>query len=429
MIARDFDFHSLMDLDTGWIDRRIFWDPAIYELELERVFARCWSFVGHESQVAATGDFVATYIGQDAVILTRDAQQNINVFLNSCTHRGNKVCFAETGSTRQFTCNFHGWAYGLDGHLIGVHEEKIYRKCSAFDKSKLGLKTARVATYKGLIFATFDETAPSLDDYLGDYRWYLDVLLDNDPGGTEFLDGNVKSRMETNWKFPAENFIGDASHAGWTHVSAAMALFGKNVSVNEKHSYHANVNGHGTEFGLDFIGNAMTLGEPEIIEYLKENEARFTERLGAIRARMIGSKSSSNVFPNMAYLCGHNAWRVWVPKGPGTIELHSWVIVNKDMPAKLKDAYRRGVSRTFSPGGILEMDDGENWEHCTKANAGFVTRQQKLHYGLGLDSQIEHDELKGNVFQVQINDANQRAFYQRWADLMSSESWSDVPQR
>jgi ethylbenzene dioxygenase subunit alpha len=120
---------------------------------------------------------------------------------------------------------------------------------------------------------------------------------------------------------------------------------------------------------------------------------------------------------------------VWVPKGPGTIELHSWVIVNKDIPAKLKDAYRRGVSRTFSPGGILEMDDGENWEHCTKANTGFITRQQKLHYGLGLDSQIEHDELKGNVFQVQINDANQRAFYQRWADLMSAESWSDVPQR
>jgi ethylbenzene dioxygenase subunit alpha len=423
------DFHKLVDVENGSVDRRIFWDPDIYALELERIFARCWNFVAHESQLASTGDFVATYVGQDAVLVSRDAKQDIHVVLNSCSHRGNRVCFAETGNTRQFTCNFHGWAYGLDGRLIGVHEEKLYRQCSHFDKIRLGLKQARVGIYKGLVFATFDDEAPSLDDYLGDYRWYLDVLLDNDPGGTEFLDGNVKSRIGCNWKFPAENFIGDASHAGWTHMSAAFALFGKNVTVNEKYSYHANVNGHGTEFGLDFIGNAMTLGEPEIIDYLKENEARFAERLGKIRSRMVGSKSSSNVFPNMAYLSGHNAWRAWLPKGPGEIELHSWVIVNKDIPKSLKDAYRRGVSRTFSPGGILEMDDGENWEHCTRANEGFVTRQQKLHYGLGMDSQIAHDELKGKVFQTQINDANQRAFYLRWADLMSAESWADVPKR
>lgn len=427
--TNDLDFHRLVDFKAGWIDRRIFWDEGIYQLELERIFARCWSFVGHESQFVSPGDFVTTYIGQDAVIVAKDRRGEVNVFLNSCSHRGNRVCFAETGSARQFTCNFHGWAFGLDGGLIGAHEEDHYSRSGSFDKSKLGLHRARTSTYKGLIFATFDPQAPTLDEYLGDYRYYLDVLLDNDPGGTEFLGGNVKSRLRCNWKFAAENFVGDAYHAGWTHASAAAAIFQRGVKVNPESSFHANTNGHGTEFGLDFIGNAMALGEPEVVEYLKQNEARFAERLGKLRSRMVGSTSSANVFPNLAYLAGLNTWRVWVPKGPHEIELNTWVLVNREMPERLKEAYRRGVSRTFSPTGMFESDDGENWEHCTHSNAGFVTRRQKLHYGLGLDSKIEHDEFPGSVHKVQLNDANQRAFYQRWADLMSSPSWSDVPKR
>lgn len=422
----DFDFHSLVDTKNGQIDRRIFWDQDIYALELERIFARAWIFVGHESQIAKPGDFLTTFIGQDGVIVARARDKSVHVFLNSCTHRGNKVCFAETGNSRQFTCNFHGWSFGLDGSLLGAHEEDVYEGNESFDKSKLGLHKARVQTYHGLIFATFDPEAPTLEDFLGDYRFYLDVILDNDAGGTEFIDGCIKSRLKCNWKFPAENFIGDAYHAGWTHVSAAMVLFGQNVELRKDKSYHANAQGHGTEFGLDLYGNAMTLDEPEIVEYLKENEAKFAERLGKLRARMVGSMSSATVFPNMSYLCGHNAWRSWVPKGPHEIELHTWIIVNKDVPESLKQKYRVGIMKTFSPSGILEMDDGENWEYCTQSNQGVVTRRQKLHYGMGLDSDIDHPELQGNVHLNQINDANQRAFYHRWAEFMSAESWSDI---
>lgn len=425
--ARDVDFHALIDAGAGRIDRRIFWDPDIYALELERIFARCWNFVAHESQLPQPGSFLTTYIGQDGVIVARDRKSEINVFLNTCTHRGNKVCFAEVGSARQFTCNFHGWSFGLDGSLLGVHQEDAFEGNPTFRKEELGLHKARVETYLGLVFATFDPEAPSLETFLGDYRYYLDVILDNDAGGTEFIDGNIKSRMRCNWKFPAENFAGDAYHAGWTHHSAAMILFGRNVELQPERSYQANANGHGSEFGLDLYGNAMTLDEPEIVEYLKENEAKFAERLGKLRASMVGSMSSSNVFPNMSYLCGHNAWRCWIPKGPAEIELHTWIIVNKDIPDSLKEKYRRGISKTFSPSGILEMDDGENWEFCTRTNEGVVSRRQKLYYGMGLDSRIEHEEFPGQVHRSQVNDANQRAFYRRWAQFMSAESWADVP--
>jgi ethylbenzene dioxygenase subunit alpha len=418
------ELRSLVDLEKGFINRRIFWDEAIYQLELERIFARAWLFVAHESQLRNPGDFLTTYMGQDAVIVCRDREGKVNVFLNSCSHRGNRVCFAEAGNARRFTCNYHGWSFGNDGSLLGMPAEDLYEQtCPGFSQQNLRLHPARTATYKGLVFATFNEEGPSLDDYLGDFRWYLDIILDNDEGGTEFLDGNIKSQMRCNWKFPAENFIGDSYHAAWTHNSGAVAMLGSGVGrINQDRSYHANMNGHGWQFSLDMVGNAMTLGEQEIVDYLRSREADVADRLGRLRSRMVGAMSSTTTFPNFSFLAGHNAFRTWIPKGPHQTEIHTWVLVNKAIPFELKEKYRKGVMRTFSPSGVLEMDDGENWENATLANAGVVTRRQQLHYGLGLTSKIEHDEFKGNLHIRKYNDSNQRAFYGHWLKLMTDEA-------
>lgn len=99
-----------------------------------------------------------------------------------------------------------------------------------------------------------------------------------------------------------------------------------------------------------------------------------------------------------------------------------WAPVNRNAPPEVKDAYRKGVMMTFSPTGVFECDDGENWEHATRTNAGVVTRSRKLYYRLGKGTRIAYDKLKGNVHSGSISDANARAFYGEWLRRMLGEA-------
>ena len=144
------------------------------------------------------------------MLVTRDSKGKINAFLNVCRHRGNRVCRADSGNASAFVCAYHGWTYGTDGKLIAVPslKEAYYDE---LDTSKWGLvPVAQLDSYKGLVFATFDPSAPSLNEYLGDMKWYLDALFDRREGGIEVFPGMQKwiipvqledARGELRWRF------------------------------------------------------------------------------------------------------------------------------------------------------------------------------------------------------------------------------------
>ncbi|MCH6545699.1 MAG: aromatic ring-hydroxylating dioxygenase subunit alpha, partial [Deltaproteobacteria bacterium] len=198
----------------GLVSSRIFTDPEIYRLELERLFARTWLYVAHESEIPQAGNFVTRQMGEDPVIVSRGRDGKIRVFLNVCRHRGRKICGEDLGTTAKFICGYHGWTYNEVGELIAVPFFEAYQ--GKLDKSRNGLYQATVDTYHGLVFATWNPAAEPLADYLGPMKWVLDLAFGRTEA-TEVVGPPIRWVTDTNWKLGAANFTGDGFHVFTTH--------------------------------------------------------------------------------------------------------------------------------------------------------------------------------------------------------------------
>ncbi|HZP27198.1 MAG TPA: Rieske 2Fe-2S domain-containing protein, partial [Dehalococcoidia bacterium] len=233
--TRRFSSRDLVNIEEGEISREVFVNDEIYKQELEQIFTRTWLFVGHESQVPNPDDYFVSSMGEESVLLTRDKQNNIHVLLNTCRHRGMKVCRYDEGNVPVFSCPYHGWSYSTDGNLVKVpgqllgvpHYNDMYQ--AQLDKQKWGLiQPPHVVNYKGSIWANWDPDAPSFEEYLGNMKLYLDLLLDHrdgSPGGSEVIGGVLKWRFPANWKFSVENFTPDGLHT-ISHRSVEMVGIG-----------------------------------------------------------------------------------------------------------------------------------------------------------------------------------------------------------
>ncbi|MBL4744398.1 MAG: aromatic ring-hydroxylating dioxygenase subunit alpha [Cycloclasticus sp.] len=433
------ELDDLIDFKTGRQKRVIYSDPDIYEQELEKIFARSWLFVAHECQIKEPGDFIRTFMGEDEVLVVRQKDDSVKAFLNTCTHRGNRLCKADHGNSKTFVCNYHGWGFGTDGALNGVPLEKeaYYNK---LDKGKFGLiEVAQIKNYKGLIFATFDEEAPSLEEYLGEMKWYLDVWLDAMPEGTELIGTAMKVELPVNWKLPVENVSGDGYHLGWAHagamsVTTSMSVGGLEVgntgTDNDGAVSVAGLNGHTVLAALDGQSGYGFYPDPKIaVDYLQANRKTVVDRLGEFRGtKMWGSQINMTVFPNLQMLPGLNWFRIYHPKGPGKFEMWTWAMVDKEMSDDLKQMILDNVSRTFGPAGLFDNDDGDNLQAITEQSHGWRTRQMDVYTNMAIGAEHSREEMPGVISDGLVCEQNQRYVYRRWLEMMKADSWDDIPQ-
>jgi len=404
--------------DQGAIPAYIFSNPELYRLEMERVFAKCWLYVAHESEIPSPGDYVTRYMGEQPVIVVRDEDGAIRVLLNVCRHRGMRICRADLGNSSHFRCSYHGFTYKNTGDLIGVpFEREVYG--GKLDKSALGLIQARADRYAGLIFATWDQNAEPLKSYLGPMTWYLDLLVGR--AEMEIVGPPHRYEMAANWKLPAENAASDAYHTMHTHAS--IAEIGLTPAMTwAKDGYHVYAgNGHGAMIGAPtrrFIFAEELL--PVFERHLSPTQFAFLKQM----AHMPGT-----VFPNLSFLISsitlkgqfisHTELLFWQPRGPDRIEVFSWLLVEKAAPPAWKELSRQAFIVSFGPSGMLAQDDAENFTAITRNTLGPVAGRLAFNYEMGLKATPLRDfPGPGEVYEGKVNEANARGFYRRWLELM-----------
>ncbi len=205
------------------VDRRIFVDPEMFELEQRHIWEKVWVYVAHESQLPKPKDYITGWIGRAPIVINRDKTGKLNAFVNICSHRGATLCRTSKGNASTFVCSFHGWAYDGQGKLLAAMNEEGAGYPESFDKSKRGLTRVRLENYRGFLFATLNKDAEPLTDYLAEAKTFIDIVVEQSPQGIEVLKGRSVYTYEGNWKLQAENGV-DGYHVDSVHANYVQMI-------------------------------------------------------------------------------------------------------------------------------------------------------------------------------------------------------------
>ncbi|MBY4128196.1 aromatic ring-hydroxylating dioxygenase subunit alpha [Rhodococcus fascians] len=414
----------------GRFPARAFNDRSVYDLEQKRLFSRAWCFLAHESEIPSAGDYVTRFIGNNSIIVARGEDGTIHANLNMCRHRGNVMCKSEMGNSSHFRCSFHGWTYKNTGQLIGVpymkegYEGRLKRKDWA-------MVPVRIDTYEGLIFGTLDPESESLGDYLGDFRFYLDLYLKHGEQGCEVHGPPDHWLANTDWKICAENFAGDGYHTPVAHQWGFHLGYFPSSGSTHSQGWAASVPGRGHGVGLGHSPNFPPFGGFPT-ELAEEMKSVFSEEQTEVFSKV--RTAVGTVFPNLSFLMQPFSlvpgepgvrfvtMRLYHPVGPGQMEMYSWCLVPKGASKEYKDAAYRAYTLAFGQAGTFEQDDFENWAKVTRSAASTMVADVDFPYSMGMDSDPDPDFAgPGHVVTPYVNDTNFRNLWSRWGDYLADE--------
>ncbi len=429
------DFDTMMNEQVTEVSRGSWTDPAMYDLEQKRIFTKTWIFLGHETEIPNPGDYVTRYMGEDPVILVRSEGGQVRAFHNSCSHRGTPVCRADLGNASHFRCPYHGWTYKNSGELNGIPlGADIYGKSLKMKEWGL-LPVTRLESYAGLVFGNWDPEAPSLDEFLGESKWHMDLLFKRTPQGTEVVGTPQRWLMQANWKGAADNFAGDAYHTLYLHRSMTelgmtppdprFGMYGHQVVADD---------GAGLGFGmLTFLPGAP---KPPYFALPEEMDPHFRQALSPDQYEELRNLLTfhGSVFPNFSWLnvtladtrdkppASFLRIATWVPKGPHQMEVWTWLLVEKEAPQWWRERTKDVYLHTFGSSGMFEQDDSEIWSMITETNRGTIGRQRHFNFYLGVDTPLDKDyKGPGQAYSHGYVEAGHRKFYRLWKQYMKGE--------
>lgn len=357
----------------GGLTRIPYWayqDPAIYQQEQAKVYrGDTWNYLCLESEVREPGDYVSSFIGDTPVVVSRDTDGELYAFENRCSHRGALIALEDSGKVEQFTCVYHAWSYDLQGTLKGVaFEQGVKGKGgmpAGFDKEEHSPRKLRVATTCGLVFASYSDDVPDIEDYIGEaVLGRIRRILCK--GEVEVL-GRFTQKLPNNWKLYFEN-VKDSYHASLLHLF--LTTFDVNrltqkggLIISEDGGNHVSYSmviageQHGSEYrdqGIRSESDKYRLQDPSLLDGHDEIGDGITLQI-------------LSVFPGFVLGQVYNSFvvRQVLPKSTEETELNWTFIGFKDDTPEQRQTRLKQLN-LVGPAGLVSMEDG-----CV---GGFVQR-------------------------------------------------------
>ncbi len=395
------------------VSRRSFTDQDILDAERARIFARCWLYLGHVSELPKPNDFLTRDVAGRPILFNRDGKGELHAFFNTCPHRGAQVCRERSGRAKSFQCFYHGWTFTPEGKLRSWPGEEDYPKDFNADGSVDLVAAPRFEEYRGFCFICFDRDAPGLADYLGAAKEYIDVICDQSEAGMTVVGGTQDYSIRANWKLLTENSI-DGYHAATTHATYF--------------AYLQNTTGGLAKMGVAGVGRDLGNGHG-VVEYTapwgrpvaqwipawgedgkREIQAIYDNlvaRYGSEKAdRIAGKNRNLFIFPNLIIndIMAITV-RTYFPSAPDLMQVNAWAIAPSEENEWARKYRLSNFLEFLGPGGFATPDDVEALEQCQR---GFMNRLeapwQDISKGMGKPVAKTDDEEQMRAFWTQWND-------------------------
>jgi phenylpropionate dioxygenase-like ring-hydroxylating dioxygenase large terminal subunit len=359
----------------------VYTDTATAQQEQQRIFhGDTWNYLCLEAEMPEGGSYRTTFVGDTPVVVVKDDDGEIYAFENRCAHRGALLALEKSGKVENFQCVYHAWSYNRQGDLTGVAFEKGVKgqggMPASFCKEEHGPRKLRIAVYCGLVFGSFSEEVPGIEEYLGDEICARIERVLHKP--VEVI-GRFTQALPNNWKLYVEN-VKDSYHASLLHLFFTTFELNRlsqkgGVIVDESGGNHvsfsmidpAAADASYKEQGLRSDAQNYRLKDPSLL-------AGFTEYDDGITLQIL------SVFPGFVLQQIQNclAVRQVLPKGQERSELN-WTYIGYTDDTPEQRTVRLKQSNLVGPAGFISMEDG--------AVGGFV--QRGIAGARGLEAVIE----------------------------------------
>ena len=390
---------TYFDAKSGTLKARAFGSRAVYEKELKSVFWGTWLFVAPENWLTRDGNFLRSRMGADDVVVWRGSDGSLRVFENICVSSSNLLCSSSRGRQDIMNCSCHGWRYdscGLSPDLPGQGLVSI----------------AKIEVYKGLVFANRDLNAEPFVEALGDFGWYLDILLACDGDGIEgYGDDAIRWTVNTNWKLAAEAYCG----SGLIELGSDPGLSHQNMGDQVA-----------TPNGFQVSTKAG------VISILTQDQAPPAGHskcaLGPPRDGF--HPTFGTLFPNLSFDWRTPSLHVWHPIGPSTTEIHSFCMVEKNASADAKERARRAFQFQYGPAGMQSQRQAEIWRSISARIFTQTDLVWNVQMGLGRERDANIPGKLGDL----LSESNQRSFFRWWQERLDipvtpTRKWLRIPRR